>query len=217
MLAALTGAGLASAAGLNAFIPFVLVGVLDRFTTLIVLPSGLEWISSWWGIGAGMVLLVVDIVFDKVPGVDHVSDAIQTGVRPLMGGVMFAAVSGAEQIEQSQWWRDNPWVGVVVGIALAGTVHAGKALSRPIVNAGTLGFGAPFVSAAEDVTSATVAILAILVPVLVVGVLVIIGVAIWRIVRLRRRRRARRAARAGATAGAVGGAPDGDGPAAPPA
>lgn len=196
MLAALTGAGLAAAAGLNAFIPFVLVGMLDRFTTLIDLPPGLDWISSWWAIGIGMALLVADVVFDKVPGVDHVSDLIQTAVRPLMGGVMFAAASGAQQIEQSQWWRDNPWVGAVIGVALAGTVHAGKALSRPVVNAGTLGVGAPFVSAAEDVTSVTVSIIAILLPILVVLVLVAIGIAIWRILVFRKRRQDRRAARA---------------------
>ena len=51
MLAALAGAGLSTAAGLNAFIPFVLVGMLDRFTTLVDLPSSLEWISSWPAIG----------------------------------------------------------------------------------------------------------------------------------------------------------------------
>ncbi len=193
MLAALTGAGLAAAAGLNAFIPFVLVGMLDRFTTLVVLPPGMAWISSWWAIGIGMALLVADLVLDKVPGVDHLSDVVQTAVRPLMGGVVFAAASGAEQLEQSQWWRDNPWVAVVVGVALAGTVHAGKALSRPVVNAGTLGVGAPFVSAAEDVTSVTVSVLAILVPLLVVVVFVAIGLAIWRILAFRRRWRARRA------------------------
>lgn len=193
MLAALTGAGLSAAAGLNAFIPFVLVGMLDRLTDLLDLPAGLDWISSWWAIGVGMLLLVADVIFDKVPGVDHVSDVLQTAVRPLMGGVMFAAASGAQQIEQSDWWRENPWVGAVIGVALAGTVHAGKALSRPIVNAGTFGLGAPFVSAAEDATSATVSILAILVPVLVVLVLIAIGVALWRILRFRRRRAARRA------------------------
>lgn len=193
MLAALTGAGLAAAAGLNAFIPFVLVGMLDRFTTLVVLPPGMEWVSSWWAIGIGMALLVADLVLDKVPGVDHVSDVVQTAVRPLMGGVVFAAASGAQQLEQSQWWRDNPWVAVVAGVALAGTVHAGKALSRPVVNAGTAGLGAPFVSAAEDVTSVVVSVLAVLVPILVVLVLVAIGVALWRILTFRRRWRARRA------------------------
>jgi hypothetical protein len=200
VLAALTGAGLSAAAGLNAFIPFVLVGMLDRFTGLLDLPPGLDWISSWWAIGVGMLLLVADVVFDKVPGVDHVSDAIQTAVRPLMGGVMFAAASGAQQIEQSEWWRENPWVGAVVGVALAGTVHAGKALSRPIVNAGTLGVGGPFVSAAEDATSATVSVVAILVPVLVVLVLIALGVALWRILAFRRHWRARRAGRPEASA-----------------
>ncbi len=194
MLAALTGAGLSAAAGLNAFIPFVLVGMLDRFTNLLDLPEDLDWISSWWAIGIGMFLLVVDVVFDKVPGVDHVSDAIQTAVRPLMGGVVFAAASGAQQIEQSGWWRENPWVGAVLGVVLAGTVHAGKALSRPIVNAGTFGLGAPFVSAAEDATSATVSIVAILLPVLVIVVLIALALAIWRILVFRRRWQARRAA-----------------------
>lgn len=193
MLAALTGAGLSAAAGLNAFIPFVLVGMLDRFTDLLDLPPSLDWISSWWAIGVGMALLVADVVFDKVPGVDHVSDVLQTAVRPLMGGVMFAAASGAQQIEQSDWWRENPWVGAVIGVALAGTVHAAKALSRPVVNAGTFGLGTPFVSAAEDATSATVSIVAILVPVLVVLVLIAIGIALWRILRFRRRLLTRRA------------------------
>ena len=119
MLAALAGTGLSAAAGLNAFIPFVLVGMLDRFTTLVELPGSMDWISSWWAIGIGMVLLVVDVVLDKVPGVDSVSDAIQTAVRPLMGGVMFAAVSGAEQIEQSGWWQENPWVGAAIEIGRA--------------------------------------------------------------------------------------------------
>ncbi len=193
MLAALTGAGLSAAAGLNAFIPFVLVGMLDRFTTLLELPESLDWISSWWAIGAGMVLLVVDVVFDKVPGVDHVSDLIQTAVRPLMGGLVFAASSSAARFESTDWWQENPWVGAVIGVVLAGTVHAGKALSRPIVNAGTFGLGAPFVSAAEDATSATVSIVAILLPILVILVLVVLGVAIWRILAYRRRWRARRA------------------------
>ena len=201
MLAALAGTGLSAAAGLNAFIPFVLVGMLDRFTTLVELPASMDWISSWWAIGIGMVLLVGDVVLDKVPGVDHVSDAIQTAVRPLMGGVMFAAVSGAEQLEQSDWWRDNPWLGVIAGVLVAGTVHAGKALSRPLVNAGTLGLGTPFVSAGEDVASVTVSVIAILAPILVIGVLVAIGYVLFRIFRFRRRRRMREGAVAGSSSG----------------
>jgi peptidoglycan/LPS O-acetylase OafA/YrhL len=187
VLVALTGAGLSAAAGLNAFIPFLIVGLLDRFTSLIDLTADMEWISSWWAIGIGAVLLIADVVLDKVPGVDHISDVVQTGIRPVMGGVMFAAASGAEQIEQSQWWRDNPWVGVVIGVVLAGTVHAGKALTRPVVNASTLGVGAPVVSAAEDAGSAAMSVIAVLVPVLVVVGLVLLGYGLYRLYEARRR------------------------------
>jgi hypothetical protein len=114
--------------------------MLDRFTTLLDLPPGMDWISSWWAIGIGMALLVADVVLDKVPGVDHVRDLLQTAVRPLMGGVMFAAASGAQQVEQSQWWRDNLWVGAVVGVVLAGTVHAGTVLAGKAL-AGTVHAG----------------------------------------------------------------------------
>ena len=203
MLAALTGSGLSAASGLNAFIPFVLVAMLDRFTTLIDLPPSLSWISSWWAIGIAMVLLVADVVLDKVPGVDHVSDVVQTAVRPAMGGLIFAASSGAGQIEQSAWWRDHPWVGVVAGIALAGTVHTGKALSRPLVNAGTAGIGAPFVSAAEDLASVGTSLVAIFIPILVIGVLLILAVVLFRLYRLRQRWLRRRAT----TAEAAGAAP----------
>src|SRR5665811_1217810 len=87
------------------------------------------------------------------------------------GGLIFAASSGAGQIEQSAWWRDHPWVGVVAGIALAGTVHTGKALSRPLVNAGTAGIGAPFVSAAEDLASVGTSLVAIFIPILVLSLI----------------------------------------------
>ena len=57
MFAALTGIGLSAAAGLNAYIPFLVVALLDRFTTVVDLPAGYAWMSSWWAIGIGAVLL----------------------------------------------------------------------------------------------------------------------------------------------------------------
>ena len=66
-------------------------------------------------------------------------------------------------------------------------MHATKALSRPIVNVGTLGVGTPFVSAAEDAGSATLSIVAILAPLLVIVVLVLIGFVVYRLFQFRRR------------------------------
>ena len=46
----MTGFGLASAAGLNAYIPLLSMGLLDRYTSLVNLPQGWAWLA--WRSGA---------------------------------------------------------------------------------------------------------------------------------------------------------------------
>ncbi len=188
MFAALTGIGLAAAAGLNAYIPFLVVALLDKFTDVITLPVGYEWMSSWWAIGIGTVLLLAEIVLDKVPAVDTVNDAIQTFIRPATGGLVFAASSAAADLESSTWVQEHSWVSVLAGVAVAGLVHAGKATTRPVVNATTFGLAAPAVSTAEDGASVGLSLVAIFVP-----ILVLLGIValIWSFVALRRRRKRR--------------------------
>lgn len=192
MLAALTGAGLSAAAGLNAYIPFILVALVARFTDVIDLPHQYAWIESWWAIGIAAVLLLSEVVLDKVAVVDHINDAVGTFVRPATGGLIFAATTAAEDLEQSSTFlADNPWVGVLLGIITAGIVHTGKAVTRPVVNVGTAGMGTPVVSAAEDGVSMTLSLVAIFLPVLVVFLLLLLlwaGFSLWRR-RWRRRRR----------------------------
>ena len=194
MLASLTGLGLSAAAGLNAYIPLLLVGVLARFTDVITLPEPYRWIQSGWALAVFSVLLLAEVVLDKVAVVDHVNDAVQTLVRPTVGGVIFAASTAASQADSSTWMREHPWVGVLLGVAVAGVVHATKATARPLVNATTVGTGTPVVSAAEDVAALGMSLVAIFLPVLVVVVLVLVGWAAWGLVRRARARRRRRSA-----------------------
>jgi len=56
MLATLTGLGLSAAAGLNAYIPLLLVGVLARWTEVVTLPPDFAWIQNEWVLGAVAVL-----------------------------------------------------------------------------------------------------------------------------------------------------------------
>ncbi|UCN13207.1 DUF4126 domain-containing protein [Cellulomonas iranensis] len=193
MLVALTGVGLSAAAGLNASIPFLVVALLARFTDLVVLPAGLTWMESGWAIGVGTVLLLADVVLDKVPLVDTVNDAVQTVIRPASGAVVFAATSAAQDLEGSAWVRDNPWVPVVAGVLVALVVHATKATVRPVVNATTGGLGAPVVSTVEDGAAIGLSLVAVLLPVLV---LVALAAGVALVVVLLRRRRARRRGRA---------------------
>jgi hypothetical protein len=189
MLASLTGLGLSAAAGLNAYIPLLLVGVLARFTDVITLPEPYRWIQSGWALGVASVLLVAELVLDKVPVVDHVNDAVQTLVRPTVGGVIFAATTAAAEADASPWMQDHPWVGVLLGVAVAGVVHATKATARPVVNATTVGTATPLVSAAEDAASLAMSLVAVFLPVLVVVVLLLVAWAAWGLVRRVRRRR----------------------------
>ena len=192
MLELLTGAGLALSAGLNAYIPLLVLGVLARLTPLVELSDTWSWLTSGWAIGILSALLVVETVADKLPSVDHLNDLVQTVVRPTAGGIVFAT-SAASQTHGvvSETAPDIPQpVLVVLGVVLALAAHLVKAIARPAVNLSTAGAGAPVASVVEDVASSTLAVLAILVPAFVViFVLALVAVAITAIRQRRRHRR----------------------------
>lgn len=192
MIAALTGMGLSAAAGLNAYIPFLIVALVARFTDVITLPATYAWIESWWAIGIGAVLLLSEVVLDKIPAVDSVNDAVQTFIRPAMGGLVFAATAAAADLDSSAWMTAHPWVGVALGVVVSGLVHTGKVAARPVVNMGTAGFGAPVVSTAEDGASVGLSLAALFAPLLCLVALILLAwVLIAGSLRVRRWRRRR--------------------------
>ena len=190
----MTGFGLASAAGLNAYIPMLSMGLLDRYTSLVNLPHGWAWLANGWVLGIVAVLLAVEIVADKIPALDSVNDAVQTFVRPTSGGIVFGSGTAAQTAavaDPAEFARTGQWVPVVIGVVTALVVHLTKTAVRPAANMATGGVAAPVLSTIEDVTSVSLTFIAILIPALVV--LVLIGL-VWAAVWLFRRRRRKRAA-----------------------
>lgn len=175
MIAVLMGTGLAAAAGLNAYIPVLLVGLVARWTDVLTLPGAYHWIEHPVVLGVVAVLLVSELLLDKIPVVDTVNDALGTVIRPVTGGLIFAAAQAADQIEGSTWMRDHQWLGVALGVAVAATVHSVKAISRPVINVTTAGAGGPIVSTAEDASALTLSLIAIFTPILVIGGVVVLG------------------------------------------
>nr|WP_205809177.1 DUF4126 domain-containing protein [Micromonospora sp. HNM0581] len=200
VLEVLTGTGLAASAGLNAYIPLLMMGLLARFTSVIDLPGGWQWLGNEWVLGILAVLLVVEVVADKVPVVDHVNDMVQTVVRPTAGGLAFGAGSASETVTVSDpdsfFASGGQWLPVLVGVLIALGVHLLKSTARPVINAATAGVGAPVASAAEDATSVIMSLVAIILPVLVLAFLVgLVFVLPWLLRRRADRRRERQAAR----------------------
>ncbi|WAC65875.1 DUF4126 domain-containing protein [Agrococcus sp. SL85] len=194
MLELLTGTGLAAAAGMNAYVPLLVVGLVARLLPdVLALPEGWSWLASWWAIGALAVLLVVEVVADKVPAVDSMNDVLQTAVRPTAGGLAFGSTSGASTAavaDPSELFASQQWVPVVLGVAIALAVHLAKSALRPAANLATAGAAAPVASTAEDLGAVALSVLALVAPVLVLLVLGLLGALAWRIVRVARRRRA---------------------------
>ncbi len=158
--------GLSASAGLNAYIPLLVVALTARFTNLLNLSEPYNVIESWPVIAVLSVLLLIEMFVDKVPAIDTLNDGIQTFIRPAAGAVMFAA--NANVITDV-----SPVIAVIAGILLAGTVHTTKSVVRPAVTGSTAGLGNPFVSFFEDVIAFCVSIMAIFVPILI-GIIVFI-------------------------------------------
>ena len=189
----LTGFGLATAAGLNAYIPLLALGLLSRFTHLVTLPHGWAWLENGWVMTIVAVLLVVEIVADKIPALDSINDMIQTFVRPTAGGIVFGSGTAAQTsavTDPGAFVHSGQWVPIAIGVVTALVVSLTKSTVRPAANVATAGMAAPVLSTIEDVTSVGLVFLAILVPVLVLVALIALVLAVVRLVRRRRRKAA---------------------------
>lgn len=172
------GIGLAATAGLRAWLPLLLVGVLSRLGVL-ELGESFRFLSSWPALVLFGVATVAEIVADKVPAVDHALDVVSTVVRPAAGALL--AASALYQVQ-------DPLIALVIGLVVGAPValgpHAAKSALRAASSATTAGIANPIVSFVEDGLAIGLFIAVVLLPILSVGVLATI---VWLLLRRRRR------------------------------
>ncbi len=164
--------GLSASAGLNAYIPLLVVGVVAHyFPNMLTLNSPWNTLANPWILILLGILVIVEMLADKVPAVNHVNDLIQTVVRPAAGAIAFAA--SAKVVTNM-----SPVLALACGLLVAGSVHVVKSAAvRPMVTATTGGAGNVPVSIAEDIISTVVSILAIVIP-LVMGIILVLLVSL---------------------------------------
>ncbi len=167
--------GLSASAGLNAYIPLLVVGTIAHyFPNSLTLNAPFDLLANPWILIVLGVLVIIEMVSDKIPAVNHINDIIQTFIRPAAGAVAFAA--SANVITDI-----NPVLALACGLLVAGSVHTVKAAAvRPAITAATAGAGTTPTSIAEDIIAFTTSILAILLPV-IAGIILIVALSflIW--------------------------------------
>ena len=177
--------GLSGSAGLNAYIPLLVVALAARFPMsdpLVKLQAPFDLLGNWWAIGLIAVLLVIEIVADKIPAIDSINDGIQTFIRPAAGAILFAG--SANVITDI-----HPILSLGAGLLVAGGVHATKAAARPVVTVTTAGVGNPVVSTLEDIVAVVVSLLAVVLPIIAAVILLVFLIFIITIIRRWRRRK----------------------------
>ncbi len=177
VLAAGVGVGLASVAGVRAFVPLALAALAARFG-LIGLPEPLGFASEWTVIGALAALAVAEAALDKSGALRKALDYVMTPLRLASGAVLFAAALGTA-------------LGVgaipelVAGGLIAGAVSVLKGILKPPAEAESVGVSNIFLSFAEDLIALAGGVIAILVPVLP---LLFVAFFLYFLYRIRRRR-----------------------------
>jgi hypothetical protein len=182
----LAGVGLAAAAGLRAFLPPLVAGLLVRLDVVAV-RGDLEWLGSTPALIIFGTAVLAEILADKVPLLDHALDLAGLVVKPAAGALVMAA----PLVDL------GPLPTLVLALVIGGGVAAGVQVTKSglrLASTGTTsGLGNPVLSAAEDGLSLTATLLALLKPLLLLVLLVICLLFLRRVVqwmqaRARRRR-----------------------------
>jgi hypothetical protein len=155
----LSAFGLSTAAGLNAYLPLLTVGLVARYTNLIHLEGPYALLTNPVVLLIIAVLALIDFIGDKIPAVDHTLHAVGLVIAPIAGAILFMSTN-------SSAGSVSPLLAAICGILLAIGTHSARATVRPLATVTTAGVANPVISFFEDVTSLVLSILAILVPVL---------------------------------------------------
>jgi Domain of unknown function (DUF4126) len=173
------GIGLASVAGVRAFVPLALFSLFARLG-FIVEPDILEVQSGWTVVLVLSALAVVEIVLEKVRALDPAFGYVMIPIKMVAGAVLFAAVyepgvllgAGAAPV-------------LVAGGAIAGLVAWLKVILRPPSRGSSAGVSTAFLSAMEDVVAVVGGVVGLFLPYLP---LLFVGFLLFFFNRIRKRR-----------------------------
>lgn len=171
--------GLAACAGLRAWLPLLLAGILARTGWLALGP----WFHFLQGNRALIlfgVATLLELAGDKVPALDHALDAVSTLLRPAAGALLAASMLGRVS---------DPLTALVLGVAVGAPTallpHAAKTGLRLASSSFSAGLANPVLSLLEDLLTLALFVITVVLPML--ALLLVAGLTFFVLRRLRRR------------------------------
>ncbi|MBF2002411.1 MAG: DUF4126 domain-containing protein [Synechococcales cyanobacterium C42_A2020_086] len=180
LLNLMLGMGLSAACGFRVFVPFLVMSLAAQSGYLSLAP-GFEWVGSQAALTMFAVATLLEVAGYYIPWLDELLDVVATPTAIVAGTLTTAAVT-TEMNPMLQWT-----LAALVGGGAAGITQGLTDITRLASTVTTGGLGNPLLSTMELVTSATLSVLAILLPVL--AALLVMGVLLFAMGQLRKRRR----------------------------
>jgi hypothetical protein len=169
VLAIALGIGLSAACGFRVFVPLLVMSVSSLSGHLTLAP-GFQWIGTYPALVTFSVATVVEIGGYYIPWVDHLLDTMATPAAIVAGTVITAAM--VSHMSPMLKWT----LAAVAGGGAAGLVQGTTVVARGVSTATTGGLGNPFFATIELGGALFTSLLALMAPLLAVG---LIGVVLF--------------------------------------
>lgn len=157
--------GLSWASGFRLYATVFIVGILAKYQ-FIALPDTLDILSNPIVIGVAGLLMIIEFLADKIPYIDSTWDSIQTFIRIPAGALLaMGAINSSDPMLAT--------LAALLGGSLTGMTHATKAGSRALINTSPEPVSNLATSLGEDGLFLTGGWLALMHPIVFVGLLLV--------------------------------------------
>lgn len=175
------GLGLSAACGFRVFIPPLILSIA-ALSGHVTLSPEFAWIGTWPALMAFGFATALEIAGYYVPWVDNLLDTIATPTAVVAGTIVTASL--VTDMSPFLKWT----LAVVAGGGAAGLIQGATVTTRAASSTGTGGLANPVLATMELGGSVAASVLALLAPVIVVGLLALAAVLLIRkLARLRPR------------------------------
>jgi len=170
LFALMIGIGLSAACGFRVFVPLLAMNLAVQTGHLEIAESS-QWVATPMATTALGVASFLEIAGYYIPWVDNMLDAAATPAAIIAGTFITASVM-PEMTPFLKWA-----IAAITGGSVAGVIQGATVLTRAASSFTTGGFGNPIVSTTEAGGSVLISLLAVLLPLVTLGL--ILFLLIW--------------------------------------